>query len=326
MTTETARDQRTHPTETPPTAGGAHAKKLTAQELRQAIRTTAALLTGNGPDRGMSNMRKHELQAYLDAYLTRLEAARAVDGAYEQEAAKRGWVYDDATNTWVDAPAPSASTAVADSTPVSQADESLPWIPILEDPATWTREMRHRAPAQYEHIVACWNKRLSVWPMGGPRQPQLNGRLVIDTYVPCPACAAAGYLTTGRYTPTLKRLRDDQRGQNEPDAPFCEGAHGYDLIVRKPGGDPGRCVHEYPLGFHCHEEQPTVGEIRMCQCSGSYLERTGKHREACGFYSTTTTTTTTVITSVPLCNCRRSYLERNRRHSPRCNLKPGESA
>lgn len=74
----------------------------TIAELRKSIRTAAARLTGNGPSRGTSNMKKAELEAYLAEYIERLDKARAVDGAYEQEALRvHGLQYDEETEKWV---------------------------------------------------------------------------------------------------------------------------------------------------------------------------------------------------------------------------------
>lgn len=74
----------------------------TIAELRKAVKTAAALLTGNLPSRGTSNMKKAELESYLAEYTERLDKARAVNGAYEQEAARvHGLRYDEDTEAWV---------------------------------------------------------------------------------------------------------------------------------------------------------------------------------------------------------------------------------
>lgn len=164
---------------------------------------------------------------------------------------------------------------------VLQQSDLPVWVPILEDPATWTTQMRHRAPAAYERLVERWDNRLYA-PTGVPNCPKLNGRSVTNTHVPCPVCAHAGHLTAGQYTPTLNRLPDSQRKPSEPDMPFCE-VHGYDLIVRKSGGDPSRCVHGEVLGVHCYTEQPEAGTILVCKCPGSYLELRRRHKLDCEF-------------------------------------------
>lgn len=75
---------------------------MTITELRKAIRIAAVRLTGNGPSKGTSNLRKAELEALLAEYTERLDKARAVNGAYEQEAARvHGLRYDEDTETWV---------------------------------------------------------------------------------------------------------------------------------------------------------------------------------------------------------------------------------
>lgn len=74
--------------------------KRTVPELRAEIKTVAALLTGNLPSKGTSKMKKAELVEYLAEYRRRLYVARANGAAYEQEAAKRGMVYDKETGTW----------------------------------------------------------------------------------------------------------------------------------------------------------------------------------------------------------------------------------
>lgn len=61
------------------------------------------------------------------------------------------------------------------------------------------------------------------------RRPQLNGRGVVNTGIPCPMCEAVGHATHGGYTPTLRRISPDERRAEEPDLPFCHG-HGYQGI------------------------------------------------------------------------------------------------
>jgi hypothetical protein len=78
----------------------------TIAELRKQIVATAARLNGNGPDRGLSGLRKAELEELLAEYVERLSAARAVGGDYESEALREhGLVYDDESGAWVDADA-----------------------------------------------------------------------------------------------------------------------------------------------------------------------------------------------------------------------------
>jgi len=74
----------------------------TTAELRKQITATAAKLTGNLPRRGLTNLRKAELEAELGYYTERLDAARAAGGDYESEALREhGLVYDDESGTWV---------------------------------------------------------------------------------------------------------------------------------------------------------------------------------------------------------------------------------
>lgn len=76
----------------------------TPAELRKQITAAAARLTGNLPHRGLTNLRKAELEAELAHYTERLSAARAAGGDYESEALREhGLVYDDESGTWVSA-------------------------------------------------------------------------------------------------------------------------------------------------------------------------------------------------------------------------------